>query len=229
MLTKPNVSYQRNYPMTIQTHSLYDHATGRMICVSNWSATINTLHRCGLNYTPNFVALKSTSLFHTDKSPTSTNYWEWLFDPHKNEMIYSPSNFPYDKVEEYSLIAEKAGCMDYVCSVVFAFRRSIQKEFPFQDLAYHYKEREATFIVAGMGVRDTDSFPFVEPYAEIKNISLQDAAKEILVHANLFKHKLADSERIRIKYQELIVKEKDMNNLSSLMYEFDREVHLNGL
>lgn len=228
MLVKPKNSYQREYPITGQSHSLYDHAIGRMACISNWAATINTLHRCGLNYTPNFIIFKSVSSFHTDEKPTSSNYWEWMFDPHKNEMIHSPSNFPSDKKDEYSLMAEKAGCMDYVCSVVFAFRRSIQKEFPFQDLAYHYKEREASFIVSGMGVRDTDSFPFVEPYAEIKNLSLQDAAKEILVHANLFKHKLADSERIRIKYQELIVKEKYIYNLPPLMYEFDREVQ-NGL
>jgi hypothetical protein len=223
---RPATSFVTETPVTIKTNGLFDHATGRYACVSNWSSTINTLHRCNLNYMPSFTLLG----IHKIKGSgmlTFDNYWAWSVDGSKR-MHFTPEMVSEDKLIEYRLMAEKAALLDNMYTSLFSYRKSIQKELPFQDLAYHYKEREATFILMGMGIREDDHFPFVEGYAEAVGLSLVDAAKEIVFHSNMMKAKLADSERIRVKYQHLVIKCKELNEIGEIANDFLKEVSVDA-
>lgn len=221
---RPERSLVKKNPITNQTNGLFDHATGRYACLSNWSGTINTLHRCNLNYMPSFTIIG----IHGVKTGMDTeNYWAWSCDA-KKRLHYTPEMVSGEKMHEYRLMAEKAAALDFMYTSLFSYRKSIQKELPFQDLAYHYKEREATFILMGMGIKDDDHFPFVEGYAEAVGLSLVEAAKEIVFHSNLMKAKLADSERIRVKYQELIVRCKEIDSVPEIVNEFLKEVSVDA-
>jgi hypothetical protein len=220
----PKNTILRKLPFSRDIHGMYDHSTGRYACVSTWSATMNALHRCNLNYTPSFI-LRGCHTIQELESITTINYWLWAVDVNRN-MIMKPEMLNPLKIKEYRMMAEKAASLDYMYSVLFAYRRSIQKELPFQDLAYFYKEREAQLILAGN--QTIDECPFVQPYADIRGISLMEAANEIVLHAKMMRIKLADSERIRTKYQHMIVEEREINLIPDIVYEFKKEVTIDS-
>lgn len=158
----------------------------------------------------------------------SENYWCWSVDP-STKLIYNEKLITDEKLIEYKLMSEKAAVLDLMYTSLFSYRKSMQKELPFQDLAYHYKEREASFILSGMGKpTEHDHFPFVEGYAEAKGIPLLEAAKEIVFHSNLMRAKLADSERIRVKYQQQVVDCKTMSNMADITKSFLQEVSVDA-
>lgn len=223
---RPELSVFKVFPLTMRTNGLFDHATARYSCVSDWAATINTLHRCNLNYTPSFTLL-GIHVVTGGAFMDSQNYWCWTVDPRTN-LIYTEDLITTEKIIEYRLMSEKAAVLDLIYTSLFSYRKSIQKELPFQDLAYHYKEREATLILSGISIREDDHFPFVEGYAEAKGIPLIEAAKEIAFHSNLMRAKLADSERIRVKYQQRVVDCKTIGNMSDITKSFLQEVSVDA-
>jgi hypothetical protein len=112
---------------------------------------------------------------------------------------------------------EKAAALDRIYTVLRAYRLSMNINMPLQDFVYSEKIKQA---MAGEGC-------FLESYADVMNISIKEAADEIIFRHMLDMAKLNDSERLRLKFQNLIVKETSVTDVHKHLHAFEREARLN--
>lgn len=92
-----------------------------------------------------------------------------------------------------------------------------------QESIYNFKQQEAEQILNSDDNIDEINFPFLREYADYKNTDLKTAAKEVLIQIKLYKTRLNNTENMRLKYKNLIKKEKDIVNLNLLTNQFLRE------
>jgi hypothetical protein len=165
-------------------------------------------------------------MYHIDKLPiqktsmtlTSENCWRWYFDLISNRIMYGMHYALHsEKVMLYSLTQEKAAALDRMYTVLRAYRLSMHKNMPLQDLVYSEKIKQA---MAGEGC-------FLESYAEVMNISIKEAADEIIFRHMLDMAKLNDSERLRLAYQNFITNAKTVKEVHKHLHAFEREARLN--
>ena len=70
---------------------------------------------------------------------------------------------------------------------------------------------------------DELNFPFLREYAELKNIDLKTAAKEVLIQIKIYKTRLNNTETMRLKYKNLIKDCSDITKINSIFSQFLRE------
>lgn len=198
-------------------HAVADMEFNRFVCLSNDPATVNKLKDAH----PNFE-----SMYHVDRLSyaknsfkiTSENCWRWYFDLTTNKVTYGAhAPLHADRVILYTLMQEKAAALDRVYMILRTYRLYVAKNMPVQDYIYTEKVKQA---IEGKGV-------FLETYAEVAGIPVDEAADEILFRHNLDIAKLNDSERLRLVYQNLIMKEQNIGNIAKHLHAFEREARLN--
>jgi hypothetical protein len=198
-------------------HCVADMEHNRFVCLSNDVATVGKLKDAH----PNFEAM-----YHIDKLPiqktsmtlTSENCWRWYFDLISNRVMYGMhGELHSEKVMLYTLMQEKAAALDRIYTVLRAYRLSMNINMPLQDFVYSEKIKQA---MAGEGC-------FLESYADVMNISIKEASDEIIFRHMLDMAKLNDSERLRLKFQNIIVKETSVKGVHKHLHAFEREARLN--
>ena len=70
------------------------------------------------------------------------------------------------------------------------------------------------------------SYPFIKGYSQLKNLSIEEAAKEVLLNYEIESGFLAESENLRMKYTDIVRKEKDIKNLKTILKNFEVENYL---
>ncbi len=198
-------------------HCVADMEHNRFVCLSNDTATVNKLKEAH----PNFEAM-----YHIDKLTftknsfkiSSDNCWRWYFDLVSNKVTYGAhAPLHAEKVALYTLTQETAAALDRMNVILRAYRLSLSKNMPLQDYIYTEKVKQA---MAGEGC-------FLETYAKVANIDIEEAAEEILFRHSLDIAKLNDSERLRLTYQNLIMKEQAISKVAEHLRAFEREARLN--
>lgn len=198
-------------------HCVADMEHNRFVCLSNDTATVNKLKDAH----PNFEAM-----YHIDKLSygknsfkiNTDNCWRFYFDLVTNKVTYGAhAPLHADKVALYTLTQEKAAALDRVNSILRAYRLSLSKNMPLQDYIYTEKVKQA---MNGEGC-------FLETYAKVANLPIDEAAEEILFRHSLDIAKLNDSERLRLTYQNLIMKEQNISKVAEHLRAFEREARLN--
>jgi hypothetical protein len=198
-------------------HCVADMEHNRFVCLSNDTATVVKLKDCH----PNFEAM-----FHIDKlliqkasfTLTSENCWRWYFDLINNKIMYGMHGpLHAEKVALYTITQEKAAALDRVYMILRAYRLSMNRNLPLQEMIYREKLKNA---MDGEGA-------FLESYAESVGISIKEAADEIIFRHNLDMARLNDSERLRLKFQNLIMNETTIKGVHKHLHDFEREARLN--
>ena len=82
---------------------------------------------------------------------------------------------------------------------------------------------ENTRYVTISEIVDETNFPFLREYAELKNIDLKTAAKEVLIQIKIYKTRLNNTETMRLKYKNLIKDCSDITKINSIFSQFLRE------
>lgn len=220
MAQRMSISPQESLVVPIYEHGVHavaDMEFNRFVCISNDPATVNKLKDAH----PNFE-----SMYHVDRlsyaknsfKMTSENCWRWYFDLVKSKVVYGAHGpLHAEKVALYTLMQEKAAALDRVYMILRTYRLYVAKNMPVQDYIYTEKVRQAT---EGKGI-------FLETYAKVTGLTITEACDEILFRHSLDTAKLNDSERLRLVYQNLIMKEQNIGNIAKHLHAFEREARLN--
>jgi hypothetical protein len=119
------------------------------------------------------------------------------------------------------LTNQKAAAFDIMFDKLGVFRRLIIKNIDGQDLIYMSKYLEAKEIMSNNITEDpTSKYVFTNSYAKLKDISLQEAAKLIIMQHDIRSGFLSENETLRLKYKDLICKETDIANLKNIVNSF---------
>ena len=116
---------------------------------------------------------------------------------------------------------QKAAAFDIIFDKLELFRKLITENIEGQDLIYMSKYLEAKEIIDKNIMEDpTSKYVFTSAYGKIKNISLQESAKLIIMQHEIRSGFLSENETLRLKYKDLICKETDIANLKKIVNNF---------
>lgn len=220
MVQRATISPSESLVVPLSDHGLHavaDMEHNRFVCLSNDPATVNKLKEAH----PNFEAMYHIDRLAYSKNSfrlSSDNCWRWYFDMINNKVTYGGhGGLHAEKIALYTIMQEKAAALDRVYMILRTYRLFLAKNMPLQEYIYTEKVKQAT---AGEGC-------LLEIYAEVAGIPVDEAADEILFRHNLDIAKLNDSERLRLKFQNLIMKEQNIGNIAKHLHAFEREARLN--
>lgn len=203
------------------THILVDPETMRVACASFRTSTINALkdtkHGLGAHYNVNA---------RIDPNFDSTACWEWALVKKRVVPIsdYAEVNKPLSREESirFQTYSYKSAALDYIHQHLFKALKGYTKDMPAQDITYYMKTEEARrFLESDM--TEPELFPFVNNYAELEDNTPLIAARKIIFMHECTKVRLADIERLRMKYTRLIKNEDNLLNITKITQEFDNE------
>lgn len=164
------------------------------------------------------------SIHHSSDVPSSFDIntpWTSICDAHARIIAYD-HGLNKDKTP-YHLLSEKYWAIECLMQTVNRLQvRSMQGELPFQSQVYQCKAAQARKILDGLSTDFNDTY-YVHSYSQLHNISLEQAAAEIM-----FKHEESDIflyqiDVLRIKYQKRIREETNINHLPAIINEFNHE------
>jgi hypothetical protein len=189
----------------------------RIMGIAKIPMTIRSL--CGIKYYPLF----SFYLSKQEKYDWIEKNKCWLYSKDTNNHQWV-NNIPIKSIEslkEYVLINQKIALLDRIHDTI-EFQRTEQcKLLSGQETIYNAKYLEAKSILnSGLTKDELLNFPFVSGYAANKEISLQQAAKEIELQYEITKGFLSESENLRIRYTNIVRKETDIGNLQNIFRDF---------
>lgn len=125
---------------------------------------------------------------------------EWTWDV--NKCIFKKTNpaiITDDMRERAVLATKKIEAVAHVMRKIGKLRRKVETGFPFQNVIYEQKERQAQLLVdTGFSGQSIARAPYVTQYADICGIPVRQAATEILFQAKLNLEHLKNTERIRL-------------------------------
>ncbi len=213
--TKIDVKYK-------PVHVLIDPETTRVACASNRLTTINSMrdgkHILGPKYNINL---------RIDPNFDSTCSWEWCL---MSKHIVAVSKFAeansvplkYELLEKYQLLAMQAAAIDYIVGKVTAIHKSLQYDLPMQETTYMIKYDQAKRVISGEQL-DIMDVPMVWRWAELRDISMEQAAREIVFKFEDTAIKLMEAEDLRLRYTHMIKNCSDAIDIPSLCHDFDNE------
>jgi len=204
-------------------HVLIDPETTRVACASNRLTTINSLrdgkHIMGAKYNVNP---------RLDPNFDSTCAWEWcLMSKHILPVAkFEEANkvpLKYEMLEKFQLIAMQAGAIDYIVGKITAIHKSLQFDLPLQETTYQIKYNQAKMVLSGDKNIDIMDVPMVWRWSELRDISMEQAAKEIVFKFEDTAIKLMEAEDLRQRYTHMIKSCPDAMDIPSMCHDFDNE------
>jgi hypothetical protein len=198
---------------------------GRLTAISNNPMSIRAL------VGSNTISLYS---FYTNESVKYPDDYDivveknkcWEFVKNNNGWFKNLSIQTTEELYNYILTTQKIAILDKIHNYIDHNRKPITQKLMGQDLVYTSKYLEAKEVIDKKIECDTFlNYPFVSGYAETMGILIQESAKQIITQYELQSCVLADSENLRIKYTNIIRKEKNIENLKEILNSFYTEGH----
>lgn len=155
--------------------------------------------------------------------------WKLKLNDTETSWIENLQIYSTEELESLILDNQKIAAMDVIHSKIEFHRSYVSGQMLGQDFIYHAKYAEAKEILNNNIEQDKKMvYPFTTGYANVKNISLQEAAKQCVIQYEIQSGYLAESENIRVKYKEIVQKEKEIKNIKLILNEFETEHHKYG-
>ena len=130
-----------------------------------------------------------------------------------------------EELSNYFLINQKVFVLELVNSRIDYERTQHTSYLPIQNIIYFSKYLEAKEVLSlNVESDDTLKYPYTTGYANLKGLSLQEAAKRICLKHDFQSGYLAEVETLRMKYKDLICDETDIKNLKNILENFNKEV-----
>jgi hypothetical protein len=206
-------------------HSLVDLETQRIVCVTNNTSTTRALST--LINVHEFSSCNKRIANEWDKTITQENciYWGW-FDRYKTR---TPTAQNFNKFEEYyrcMLLNEKGSALDRIHIEIALIRNQQYNDMFLQDDIYTQKYIEATTYLATKNAKNT---LFLNSYADMKNITLDQAAEQIINMRMFHLSYLNETETLRMKYTNLILDQTDFFEIQQVVSNFIKEAYEYGI
>jgi hypothetical protein len=202
---------------------LSDDKFGRIIALSKYFKSLRYIQ-------------KDPMVFGIGKEPTISDppvefglndCWRW-------ELAYTDSTTlvwreSYDfkdiaELDEAILNVQKVAAIDFVTTRLRRNTRAITRDLHYQEKIYFEKYLQAREILENNIIEAPDGkYQYVSGYANIVNIDLQTAAKNIVFQYDTRTSTTAEYEYSRIKYVKKILEEKDIKNLVPILEAFAAE------
>jgi len=145
----------------------------------------------------------------------NTMKWEKNLDIESFKELYS-----------YILMNEKVSLLDAIHSQLEHNRKKIFEKLKGQNIIYLSKYLEAKEIIENNINEDkTLKYPYVTGYANIKQISLKESAKQVILQHEIENSYLAETENLRILFTNKIRKEEDIKNLKYIFNQFNSHLY----
>lgn len=210
-----------------QYHGLLEINTQRLLAVSYFTTTINSLVSTELNTIQRWwlnVPVTGVVPVNFDSSQP------WLFQQKVRgaKFTLSTEMLSYDDQYRYILIAEKAGAIDSINNRIQVYRRYFEKDILFQQEIYQQKAQEACEVLNSGHTEFDNSYPWVESYAELAGLDLQTAAQSIDIQHKFFKTRMINTEALRLKYVNQICICTDVSDIHPIVNDFFKEGEVYG-
>ena len=145
----------------------------------------------------------------------SLDYKKWMFVRTNPEIVTETMR------ERAAFAAKKVEAISKIIYSINNLRTKIGTGLWFQENIYVEKARESQLLKdAGFAGIDVNAVPYVAQYADDNGISLQQAAEEILLQAQLDREYLAKTERIRLAVFKKIKLARTAEEIRTIMENF---------
>lgn len=183
----------------------------------------DTFYSPSVNY-PNYVGY----FFLLEMPPDQ--YPEWMWNGAARSFEGTKRHLLTDSVRSLSALAhKKSEVMSTIMGEINESRRKVGNGLFFQDRVYLMKENQARdFSGSGYNENDILKYPYVLQYADYKNISLRQAADDILLKAQIANDHLAKTELLRLKYFDKVRGAQAVDDLERVRSDFIRECYVNA-
>lgn len=177
---------------------------------------------------PNYISFWSNIFF--ENLFKINDYPQWSWDNEKRKLIKTKRHVLTKKLLTKSLLAESK--RKYISNIILYLniaRRDLFSGIDFQDFVYSTKKEQAqTFKDSGYNEDLIMQCPYVMQYADFANISLKQAAEDIIIKAKFDDDILYKTELLRLKYFDKIKKATTPEQLPSIFEEFIRDCFVNA-
>lgn len=231
-LPRSHVIKRKVVPGGLQFHALLDHNEKRLLGVSHWVTTVNSLAAAELNSNQIwFINAGAQCLIPDNFDNTRPWRFRWSIPDEKYMLEESVVEYPEEDLYRYMLMTEKFGALDKINFGIQSYRRFFQKDLMFQDAIYTYKAAEVEAYdrdrAEGL-ITSTDKYPFTRDYATMMGLDIDLAADAIRLQADIFKTRMLDSEMLRLKYVKMMRDCSDITKIDSIVKEFQKECFVYG-
>jgi hypothetical protein len=155
----------------------------------------------------------------------------WTWTRNGRQFIKTPQHVRTGAALQKSLVAmAKVQTIGRVMEHISRIRYRVMRGVDYQDVVHLIKLQQAeAFRATGYDEKRLIEFPYVVHYADLKEITLKQAADDIIIKAKLDADYLMNTESIRMKYFNIIKKEENVDVLSTIVSDFLRECYRNTL
>jgi hypothetical protein len=199
----------------------------RIIGVSDNPMSISSLQDQN-SYRRYSYFISKTAKYPDDYKVTFNRKRCWEIFKNINTMKWE-KNLDIKSLEElyyYIFMNEKVYLMDVIHSQLEHNRKKLIERLKGQEVIYISKYLEAKEIIDNDINEDkTLKYPYVSGYANIKEISLKESAKQVLLQHEIENGYLAETENLRIVFTDKLRKEKDIKNLKSILNDFNSHLY----
>jgi hypothetical protein len=209
---------------TANLHAVFDIESNRLVSVSQNLSTIKKISDSFLNTD---IFLHISHLLPAEFNVLCPYYYEVInpYDSSNVKISKSRVELSGQDLLHYATIAEKGFAMDYIFNTIANHRRRNYFSLVLQYEVYNMKYEEAQKILDN-GICSDDKmaaleYPFVYDYAQLENLTLIEAAKEIVFQRQLFYTKMSTIESLRMKYSKAIIEATDLKSIPGIIVEFN--------
>jgi hypothetical protein len=233
--TQQELDDKFNYPsftrpiISNQWHTIYSFEFMRIIAISPWLSTINSMAHHHINSYPWFSINLDKNVFNKNKIPKdfdTVKVWEWKYDLSLQEFnkTINTDDLTLDDLFYLRLTREKSAAIDMIHRRIHHIRRNYTYDIYGQSQIYKYKEIEAQEILETDPEKlNPEKFIFINEYAELTGTDLISAAREVKLQAEFSRSRLCDTETVRIKYVRAINYAQDIPEIQGTIASFNQE------
>ncbi len=217
-------------------HLLIDEQTHAVLTVSTRKDIVVFLKSCFAdvyvvflanqpNYTGSFLRKFSLLL----EKPENYPRWSWDY---KRRMFRRTGNsvLREDLFKKSRLAQAKRVLIGRIQSHLADDRILFSENLPYQETVYSIKKMQAMdFQKSGYDESLIMNYPYIVQYADFANISLRQAADDILFQVQLYEDRLLRNESLRLKYYTAVRNMSTPSQGNFLRKELYRELYGNSL
>ncbi len=206
---------------TYKYYCLLDINTSGLLVIRKNFQCMNFLKEYTLDTT--LVGLFSSNFFEEkffSRLETSSDCYRFRWDSSKNLFVKN-KNITNLLQEKSFLASTKYDLLEDISSRIISFRGRVKKTLPYQETIYLTKKHQAErFKDRGYPESELLEYPYVLQYADLKKISLKQAADTILLKSSIDDGMLAKTELLRLKYFNKVRESSSKEELENTHKEF---------
>ena len=204
-------------------HGLVQEGTGRLMAISDMLQTITSLSQWSGYAVPRInVSSFGKVYLKSDNVRLQGNVWDWRYNPETQFIEYDPNPADIDNNYCIRLVAEKAAMLDIVNSWTVALRRPRNADILMQQNIHKIKATQAQAYVDNPSI-DPSQYSYIKQYADIYDVSIDEAAQKVLIQARALDKIMFDTEGIRLRYYKAIKEARSIAQVRALKTDFSAE------